>query len=428
MSEWRTESLASVAEIRSSNVDKKTNPGEEEVRLCNYMDVYTNDYITDDSAFMEATATHAEIQRFRVELGDVLLTKDSETPDDIGIPSVVIHDAANLVCGYHLALLKLKKDQVNPVYLAKQLATVRSTRHFGRVANGTTRYGLSYKSIADTPIPLAPLPQQRRIAEILWTVDEAIEQTEALIAKTQQIKAGLMHDLFTRGVTQGGKLRPLREEAPQLFKESPLGWVPKEWLVDSIGVLFRRRNERGRYGLPVMSITMDRGLIRRSEVDRRVESNLSPEQHLLVRDGDIAYNMMRMWQGVLGRAQYDCLVSPAYVVMVPTGSIDSEFSESLLSLPSSIANFKRLSYGIVDDRLRLYVGDLERIQLAVPSDIDEQKEIARRVRSAKKTIDALASKAAKLRKLARGLSDDLLTGQVKVATTERTKQGGATSV
>lgn len=73
------------------------------------------------------------------------------------------------------------------------------------------------------------LAVQQRIAEILSTVDEAIEQTEALIAKTQQIKAGLMHDLFTRGVAADGQLRPPREEAPQLYKESPLGWIPKEW-------------------------------------------------------------------------------------------------------------------------------------------------------------------------------------------------------
>jgi len=71
--------------------------------------------------------------------------------------------------------------------------------------------------------------RQQRIADILSTVDEAIEQTEALIAKTQQIKAGLMHDLFTRGVTPDGQLRPPREEAPKLYKESPLGWIPKEW-------------------------------------------------------------------------------------------------------------------------------------------------------------------------------------------------------
>ena len=78
-------------------------------------------------------------------------------------------------------------------------------------------------------IIVAPRKEQRRIAEILSTIDQAIEQTEALIKKTQQIKAGLMHDLFTRGVLPNGQLRPPREQAPELYKESPLGWVPKEW-------------------------------------------------------------------------------------------------------------------------------------------------------------------------------------------------------
>ncbi|NEV62760.1 restriction endonuclease subunit S [Thiorhodococcus minor] len=238
MRDWRTEPLERVAEIRSSNVDKKSNPGEEPVRLCNYTDVYSRGYITEDIEFMEATATPAEIQRFGIERGDVMITKDSETPDDIGIPAVVVDDVPKLVCGYHVALIKPNRDKVDPVYLAKQLGLPGTARYYGRLANGSTRYGLSYQSISRTPIRLAPLPQQHRIAEILSTVDEAIEQTEALLAKTQQIKAGLMHDLFTRGVTADGQLRPPREEAPQLYKESPLGWIPKEWDVTPCGEVF----------------------------------------------------------------------------------------------------------------------------------------------------------------------------------------------
>lgn len=78
---------------------------------------------------------------------------------------------------------------------------------------------------------MPPFGEQQRIADILSTIDEAIEQTEALIAKTQQIKAGLIEDLFTRGVSPDGQLRPPYEEAPVIYKESPLGWIPKEWNV-----------------------------------------------------------------------------------------------------------------------------------------------------------------------------------------------------
>src|SRR5216683_1568212 len=104
--DWRRVSLRSVAEVRFSNVDKKTSPGELPVRLCNYMDVYANDYIVSGMPFMHASATKSEIARFRLQQGDVIITKDSETPDDIGIPAVVDDAAENLVCGYHLALIR----------------------------------------------------------------------------------------------------------------------------------------------------------------------------------------------------------------------------------------------------------------------------------------------------------------------------------
>ncbi|MHB0888849.1 restriction endonuclease subunit S [Acidithiobacillus sp.] len=101
--------------------------------------------------------------------------------------------------------------------------------------SGSAQPFIKPSSIKTSWIAFPELPQQRRIAEILLTLDEVIEQTEALIAKHQQIKAGLMHDLFTRGVTPDGHLRPTREQAPDLYKESPLGWIPKEWEISQLG-------------------------------------------------------------------------------------------------------------------------------------------------------------------------------------------------
>lgn len=279
--------------------------------------------------------------------------------------------------------------------------------------------GSNYPAINSSDVKRLRIPawkpiQQRRIAEILSTLDEAIEQTEALIAKYQQIKAGLMHDLFTRGVTPNGHLRPTRLQAPHLYKESSLGWIPKEWECFAIGELFTRRTERGRAGLPVMSVTMSGGLIERDSVDRRVESNLLPEGHLLVRRGDIAYNMMRMWQGVLGRAEYDCLVSPAYIVMTPGPNIEPVFAEYLISTESAIAWFKRLSYGVVDDRLRLYFRDLVRIRLAIPRSLPEQHAISKRLQSLESSLHQTAISLAKLRQQKLGLMQDLLTGRVRV--------------
>ncbi|MBP7492463.1 MAG: restriction endonuclease subunit S, partial [Rhodoferax sp.] len=239
MSEWRQVELGQIADVRVSNVDKKTVPGEVPVQLCNYMDVYSNDYIRDHLDFMQASATVAEIARFKVALGDVLITKDSETPDDIGIPTVVIHEVDNLVCGYHVALIKPNQSLVDSMYLSKQLGRAETAGYFARYAAGSTRYGLPMSAMNRTPIALPPLTQQRKIATILSTIDTAIEQTEALIEKYQYIKAGLMHDLFTRGVLPTGQLRPLREQAPELYQETAIGRIPREWKVSRLATILR---------------------------------------------------------------------------------------------------------------------------------------------------------------------------------------------
>src|SRR5688500_15184435 len=106
---WRVARVKHVASVRFSSVDKHTVEGEREVRLCNYVDVYKNERITSDLQFMAATASDDEIRRFRVQSGDVLITKDSESWNDIAVPAVVVEDL-DVVCGYHLALLRPDPD------------------------------------------------------------------------------------------------------------------------------------------------------------------------------------------------------------------------------------------------------------------------------------------------------------------------------
>jgi type I restriction enzyme S subunit len=184
--------------------------------------------------------------------------------------------------------------------------------------------------------------------------------------------------------------------------------------VASIGDLFDKRTEHGRPGLPVMSIVMEHGLVLRSSVDRRVESNLPPEGHALVVKGDIAYNMMRMWQGVLGRADFDCLVSPAYVVMKPKEAIDTEYAAYLFSDRDSIAKFRQMSQGVVDDRLRLYFNDLVNIRFAVPRSLAEQRTIALRLQMLDQRIAVESEVLLKYQRQRFGLMQDLLTGRVPV--------------
>lgn len=194
---WKMKPISSVAQVSFSGVDKKSHPDETPVQLCNYMDVYGNDYITPDLDFMQATASASEIASFRLLKGDVLITKDSETPDDIGVPAVVTEDLKGVVCGYHLALIRPNPEKADPVFLAKELGSSRSRRHFSTHANGATRFGLSNGAVKKAQIHLPPIDEQKALAAALYACDREIQ---LLIRKRdclQQQKRGLMQKLLT---------------------------------------------------------------------------------------------------------------------------------------------------------------------------------------------------------------------------------------
>lgn len=411
-SPWPQTPLRALLEaVRVSNVNKKSLPSEKPVLLCNYTDVYSNAYLTNAIDFMKATASSAEIGRFALARNDILITKDSESPDDIGVPAVVVEHMEGVVCGYHLALLRPRPGGINSVYLAKQLRSVQSRRYFGVTATGTTRFGLPVGAIEEMPIPLAPSNEQDKIAHILTTLDVAIDQTADLLAKRRRTMVALMQSLLSRGVDDEGVVR---NESTHKFKTSELGSIPSSWEVTTIGDQFTQRSERGRAGLPLMSVVMNRGLVERRDVERRVASNLPPEAHALVCANDIAYNMMRMWQGVLGRADFDCLVSPAYVVLKPGGNIDPRFAEWLFRDERTVREFRRASRGVVDDRLRLYPDDLFRIPVAIPSDLDEQARIVSRLDAIKRLVALESARLAKYQRMRPGLNEELLAGSRRV--------------
>lgn len=308
-----------------------------------------------------------------------------------------------------LRALYVHQQEFDISYVMFAIDSIRS--QIENLSIGSTVRGISVGQLLNFEIFNPERSEQTKIAEVLLTVDRAIEQTEASIAKQQRCRTGLMQDLLTRGIDKHGDLR---SESTHSFEDSAVGRIPTDWWAASLGELFEQRSERGRRGLPVMSIVMNDGLVERSSVERRVESNLPAEGHALVLKGDIAYNMMRMWQGVLGRALFDCLVSPAYIVLKPRNNIDTCFAEWLFRDKRSILAFRRSSRGVVDDRLRLYAQDLFSIKFAIPKSVDEQLEIAKRIDAIKAQIMKETAVLEQYRRLRIGLMQDLLSGKKRV--------------
>ena len=210
--------------MRVSNVDKHTREDEIPVRLCNYTDVYKNDHIQQGIAFMGATASMDEIERFRLERGDVLITEDSETWDDIGVPALVTESADDLICGYHLVLLRPSKD-IRGAYPARALQTDGVAYQFHVRANGVTRYGLTHEGIQSVRVPLPPIAEQAAIVRYLDHADRGVRRyvsaMRRLIALLEEERQALVHQAVTRGLDLSVRLKPSGVEW--------LGDVPEHW-------------------------------------------------------------------------------------------------------------------------------------------------------------------------------------------------------
>jgi type I restriction enzyme S subunit len=192
---WSAQRLSDVAEIIVSNVDKKTRPGERAVRLCNYTDVYASDRIESDQAFMPATASSAQIERFGLCVGDVVITKDSETPGDIAVPSYVASTSPDLVCGYHLAILRPKT--ADGQFLKYLLEQPVSRQYFASRANGATRFGLTVGAIEETPLVIPELDEQQAIGEVVRAAELILHRLNSQLADLLREKVALMQQLLT---------------------------------------------------------------------------------------------------------------------------------------------------------------------------------------------------------------------------------------
>lgn len=186
------------------------------------------------------------------------------------------------------------------------------------------------------------------------------------------------------------------------------------WHKVRLGDLFESRRERGRSGLPLFSVTIDSGLVDRETLDRKQDSALTPEEHLLVKPGDIAYNMMRMWQGAFGLADREGMVSPAYVVLKPKPNIDPAYLAQLLRTPRLLYQLWAYSYGLTDDRLRLYFRDFSVIPVALPR-LEIQSRVAVGVALWDESIQIFSKLAANARVEKRALLKRLLPTPTRYA-------------
>jgi type I restriction enzyme S subunit len=225
---WEMKRLKTVAAVRLSNVDKHSAEGQVPVKLCNCVDVYYNDFITADLDFMNATATPDQMRRFRLRVGDVMVTKDSESWTDIAVPAVVAEDLPDVLCGYHLAHIRPAQD-LDGRFLARQFSAIGVRDQFRVAANGITRFGLGGDAIRGGLFAVPPIDEQKTIADFL---DRETAKIDALVARKERLMELLQEKrtaLITRAVTRGLDPNvPMKDSDVEWLGEIPAHWEAKQ--------------------------------------------------------------------------------------------------------------------------------------------------------------------------------------------------------
>jgi len=414
---WDVRRLRNAAEMHVSNVDKHTKDDEQPVRLCNYVDVYKNDRIRSGLPFMPATATVAEIERFRLRMGDVLITKDSEAWNDIGVPALVEETADDLISGYHLALLRPFSGHVEGGYLFRALQSTCVAYQFHVEANGVTRYGLSHSAIKSTWLPLPPLHEQAAIVRFLDYADRRIRwyirAKQKLIKLLEEQKQAIIHRAVTRGLDPHVRLKPSGVEW--------LGDVPEHWEVWRAKHLFREVDHRSATGTEVLlSLRMYRGLVPHHDVSTVPITAEALVGYKKVEPGQIVMNRMRAAIGMFGMADRAGLVSPDYAILEPIGNVDPAYFVRLFKTPAAGTVFRIESKGLGTGSsgfMRLYLDRFGVVKLPVPPE-DEQRQIVQGIsdntREVERTEERVNREIFLLREYRTRLIADVVTGKLDV--------------
>lgn len=277
----------------------------------------------------------------------------------------------------------------------------------------------------------ADINLQKKIASILQAISQTIAKTETLIEKYQQIKLGLMHDLFTRGLGADGKLRPRREQEPELYQQTPIGWIPNEWKICELGnisdicsgvTLGAKKTPGQTINVPYLRVAnVQDGYLDLSDV-KEIIVNKRTFENLLLQVGDVLMNeggdFDKLGRGSVWQGEIDLCIHQNHVFRVRTN--DHQLRHYFLAYWSQSAYGKK--YFVLSSKQSTNLASINSTQLkkfpvALPS-LNEQEGIEKRVDAINTKISTLNLEHNKLSKQKSGLMYDLLTGKVPVKVDE----------
>lgn len=418
---WDVKRLKYVATAYPSNIDKKSKEDEDDIFLCNYVDVYKNDFITDEIEFMKATASKVQIEKFTLKKGDIIATKDSECANDIGVVALVKQDFENVVCGYHLTYIKPEK--LVGEYLFRQFQTEYVKRKFETIANGVTRYALGVDAFNCLNLLLPPESEQTAIANYLdkktQEIEQLIKDKKQLIQFFEEEKTTIISQFITKGSDQNSAMINSGVEW--------IGKMPKHWVTKKLKYVLSDKlkyganesaDEENRENPRYIRIT-DFG--KNGKLKKDTFKSLPPEKanEYLLKEGDILFArsgatvgktfQFKNYSGIACFAGYLIKASPNpdmilsdYLYLFTKTSNYEQWKNSIFN-QATIQNIGADKYAYLD----ITVPKIEEQKVIIDHIHKESERIDSKIKKTKKLIDLLIEYRS-------ALISEVVTGKVKV--------------
>ena len=361
-------------------------------------------------------------------VADTILFSRMNTPALVGESCYVAKNWPSLFVPDRIWQIKPKdRETVSMRWLSFALRSAAARAYIETHASGTSgsMKNLPKFKLLDLALRYPPAPEQRRIAEVLDALDTTLRQTEVIIEKLKQVKQGLLHDLLTRGIDANGELRPPQSQAPHLYKDSPLGWIPVPWGDAPLGAIadlqvgFAFKSQWFRDSGDVRLLRGDNVGYGAPDWDAAkflTGSLIQQFNEYLLNAGDVVVGMDRSFTktgakfSVVQQGDLPCLLVQRVGRFIATGC-EVPFLRILTLWPDFHRRLMAQQKGMDIPHL----SKTEILEPIVPvPDPDEQKEIASRIAAIEARLTAELRVAQKLKLEKSGLMDDLLTGRVRV--------------
>ena len=326
------------------------------------MDILNNDYITFECIRGKVDIDGNTLMRFAVEYGDVLFQRSSENFEDAGSSNVYVGKKTAAFGGF--VIRGKKKAEYDAFFMKSLLDSGAVRKQITSKAQGAQHININQETLSDILSSIPSKEEQGSVGRLFAAMNKEITLHQRKCDALAKAKTFYLQNLFP----QEG------EKEPKLRREGFTG----AWDQYSLGDLYTERNERGNETLQILTVSIHTGVsdgaLEEDELGKSVRRSEDKTLYKHVYAGDLIFNMMRAWQGAIGVAKREGMISPAYISAIPDERVYPPFMNYLLRRKEIISQINNLSYGVTDFRKRLYWDSFIKVKCCLPS-VEEQKRI-----------------------------------------------------